>query len=336
MQIVRDAEPCPPPSGGSVVTIGAYDGVHRGHVAVINQVRALAAERGLTTAVVTFDEHPAAIVRPESAPALLCDLDQKLELLAATGIDRTVVVRFDEVRAKESAEDFVTSTLVGCLDARLVVVGADFHFGHERRGNVALLDEMGRQVGFEVRPIDLVGTDGQPAGDGAKVSSTAIRAALRAGELEAANHMLGRPHEVRGRVGHGDKRARDLGFPTANVAVDGRICLPADGIYAGWCTREDGSVHPTAISLGRRPTFYEDQPVSLLEAHLLDVDPMAPVDLYGESLRVSFVARLRDEERFDSVEALVAQMGRDCEQARTLLTSSSEAAGFDESPSPHG
>lgn len=320
VQIVRDIEPWPAPTGGSVVTIGAYDGVHRGHVAVISLVRALADEHGLATAVVTFDQHPASVVRPGSAPALLCDLDQKLELLAATGVDRTVIVHFDEVRAKESAEDFVASTLVEGLDARLVVVGSDFHFGHERRGNVAMLEELGARSGFGVRPLELVGTDGRPAGGAAKVSSTAIRAALRGGDLAAANDMLGRSHEVRGTVGHGDKRARHLGYPTANVEVDERICLPADGIYAGWTERADGSRHPTAISLGRRPTFYDDQPVSLLEAHLLDIDPASPpLDLYGEQLRVSFETRLRDEERFDSVEALVAQMGRDCDRARTVL-----------------
>jgi riboflavin kinase / FMN adenylyltransferase len=158
--------------------------------------------------------------------------------------------------------------------------------------------------------------DARPAAtDEARVSSTAIRAALRAGELDAANRMLGRPHEVRGLVSHGDHRGRELGFPTANVAVPGDILLPADGIYAGWFERADGSVHATAISLGRRPTFYEQAHASLLEAHLLDFEG----DLYGEHVRVRFVARLRGEAKFDSTDALVAQIGEDCDDAREVL-----------------
>lgn len=319
MQVVHSGDGCPE-LAGSVVTIGAYDGVHLGHRAVIGQVRDLAAERGLATVVVTFDRHPAAVVRPESAPLLLTDLDQKLELLAGTGVDVAMVVHFDEVRAKEPAEEFVDELLVGCLAARVVVVGDDFHFGHRRRGNVELLRELGPRLGFEVAPVHLVGLDGSPAPAGQlKVSSTAIRAALRAGDLDSANALLGRHHEVRGVVGHGDKRARDLGFPTANVEVPDEVCLPADGIYAAWYQRPDGAPRPAAVSLGRRPTFYDDQPYSLLEAHLLDVDDPASLDLYGEAARVRFVHRLRDEERFDSVEALVAQMGRDCDQARRVL-----------------
>ena len=320
MQVVRDVEGCPEPPDGSAVTIGAYDGVHRGHAAVIAQVRDLAAPRGLATAVVTFDRHPASVVRPESAPLLLTDLDQRLELLEATGVDLTVVIHFDEARAKEPADDFVADVLVGCLGARVVVVGEDFHFGHRRSGNVELLRALGPLHGFDVAPLHLVGLDGDRAADGrAKVSSTAIRAALRAGDLDGANAMLGRPHEVRGVVGHGDRRARELGFPTANVEVPDDICLPADGIYAATYLRPDGVVHPAAVSLGRRPTFYDDQPYSLLEAHLLDVDDPSGLDLYGEPARVRFVRRLRDELRFDSVEALVEQMGRDCDQARAVL-----------------
>ena len=165
---------------------------------------------------------------------------------------------------------------------------------------------------------ELVDAEGRPAGDGGKVSSTAIRKALAAGDLESANRWLGRHHEVRGVVDHGDKRGRELGFPTANVAVPAEILLPADGIYAGWYERPDGSVHAAAISLGRRPTFHPEADTSLLEAHLLDFEG----DLYGEEARVRFVARLRGEERFASVDALVAQMARDCAAARALLTPS--------------
>jgi riboflavin kinase/FMN adenylyltransferase len=316
MQVLHEVEPGAGGARGTVVTIGAYDGVHLGHRAVIGHVRRLADERGLDSAVVTFDRHPARVVRPASAPLLLTDLPQRLELLADTGVGTTLVLRFDEERAREPAETFVTEVLAGCLGARAVVVGEDFHFGHRRRGDVALLREMGAELGFEVVGIDLVGADGAPAAEAGRVSSTAIRQALARGDLATAATMLGRPHEVRGEVVHGDGRGGpELGFPTANVAVPDEICLPADGIYAGWYLGPDGTAHPAALSLGRRPTFYEEAPFSLLEAHLLDFDG----DLYGDEARVRFVAHLRDEERFDSVEALVAQMQRDCDDARSLL-----------------
>jgi riboflavin kinase/FMN adenylyltransferase len=315
MEVLRDRCDAPPLADGTVVTIGAYDGVHLGHRAVVAQLRGLAAERGLRTAVVTFDRHPASVVRPDSAPCLLTDLEQKLELLAETGVDYTLVISFDEARSKEPAEDFVAEVLVGTLAARAVVVGDDFHFGHQRKGNVALLREMGAQLGFDVHGIDLVGIDGRPAPADDRVSSTAIRAALRDGRLEDANRMLGRFHEVRGQVVGGDHRATELGYPTANVDVSAEICLPADGIYAGWYLRPDGTRHMAAISLGHRPTFYDAQPSPLLEVHVLDFEG----DLYGELARVRFVARLRDEEKFDSVDALVAQISRDCDHARQAL-----------------
>ncbi|MCB9372069.1 MAG: bifunctional riboflavin kinase/FAD synthetase [Microthrixaceae bacterium] len=310
VDVWRDDEPFPRPAEGSAVTIGAYDGVHRGHQHVIAEVRRVAAAQGLRSVVVTFDRHPASVVRPESAPKQLTDPDQELELLAATGVDATLVIHFDEARSKEPAEEFVREVLVGALNARTIVVGEDFHFGHQRKGNNALLAAMGGELGFTVDGIDLL----QRGPEGA-VSSTAIRAALSAGDLESAHAMLGRPHEVRGVVGHGDARARDLGFRTANVAIDEDVLLPKDGIYAGWYERPDGATHPTAISLGRRPTFYEHAASSLLEAHLLDFAG----DLYGETARVRFVARLRDEQKFDAVDDLVAQMGRDVERARDVL-----------------
>jgi riboflavin kinase/FMN adenylyltransferase len=316
MEVLRDLSACPRPPEGTAVTIGAYDGVHLGHRAVIAEVRRRAAERGLATAVVTFDRHPAAVVRPESAPRLLTDLDQKLELLAATDIDYCVVITFDEARSRETAAEFVREVLVGCLAARAVVVGDDFHFGHGREGNVALLRSMGADLGFDVEGLDLVDADGKPADDADRVSSTRIRHALVAGDLAQANALLGRPHELRGIVARGDERGRELGFPTANVSVPGDILLPADGIYAGWFERPDGSVHQAAISLGRRPTFYAEAHASLLEAHLLDFSG----DLYGERVKVRFVARLRGEERFESVDALIEQIGRDCDETRRLLS----------------
>jgi riboflavin kinase/FMN adenylyltransferase len=215
----------------------------------------------------------------------------------------------------------VTEVLSGRLDARLVCVGEDFHFGHRRSGNVALLRTMGAELGFDVIGHELIGLEliglDASAADAEPVSSTRIRRALTDGDLALANLMLGRPHEVRGVVGHGDARARDLGFRTANVAVPESICLPSDGIYAGWYFTPDGVRHPTAISLGRRPTFYEFADTSLLEAHLIDFDG----DLYGQAARVQFVEHLRDELKFDSVEALIAQMTLDVERAASVLAS---------------
>ncbi|MCU1452977.1 MAG: riboflavin kinase/FMN adenylyltransferase [Acidimicrobiales bacterium] len=315
MQVIRSADECPRPPEGTVVTIGAYDGVHLGHQQVIAEVRQLAEARGLRTAVVTFDRHPAMVVRPDSAPLLLTDLDQKLELLAATGVDYVDVVHFDEERSRESAEDFVHEVLVDCLRARAVVVGEDFHFGHHRGGNVALLEEMGADLGFTVEGLALVGLDGVAAPEAQQVSSTAIRARLLEGDVAGAARMLGRHHEVRGVVDRGDQRGRELGFPTANVTVPGEILLPADGIYAGWFRRADGTILPTALSLGRRPTFYENADASLLECHVLDFEG----DLYGETVAVQFVARLRGEQRFEAIDDLVDQMGRDCAKARELL-----------------
>jgi riboflavin kinase/FMN adenylyltransferase len=316
VQILRDPVACPAPERGTVVTIGAYDGVHRGHTAVIARVRELAAERGMATAVVTFDRHPAAVVRPESAPPLLTDLDQKLELLAATGVDFARVIHFDQARSLEPADEFVRDDLVGCLNAKVIVVGEDFHFGHRRSGNVEVLRRLGLELGFQVQPLELVGVDGVPAPDEAKkVSSTAIRALLIEGAVESAAELLGRPYEVRGIVGHGDEKGRELGFPTANLEVPDEICLPADGVYAGWYLWPDGRRHACAVSLGRRPTFYDDQPYSLLEAHLLDFDG----DLYGQRARVWFTGRLRGQVKFDSVDALIEQMALDCSRAATLL-----------------
>ncbi|HWJ97756.1 MAG TPA: bifunctional riboflavin kinase/FAD synthetase [Acidimicrobiales bacterium] len=316
MQVIEGVGPCATPQPPSVVTIGAYDGVHLGHRAVIDQVKARAADQGLQTVVVTFDRHPAMVVRPESAPKLLCDLDQKLELLAEAGVDATYVVRFDEERAKETAEEFVHEVLAGCLTARGVVVGEDFHFGHKRGGNVALLREMGESLGFTVTGLELVGPTGAPAGEGTVVSSTAVRSLLAEGDVGGAAAMLGRSHEVRGTVEHGDKRGRELGFPTANLRIPAEIQLPADGIYAGWFERADGSVHQTAMSLGHRPTFYErPEGAPLLECNLLDFSG----DLYGEAVRVRFVERLRGEIKFDGIDPLVAQMAADVDQTRSLL-----------------
>jgi riboflavin kinase / FMN adenylyltransferase len=311
VEVVFGPENCTPPEQGSAVTIGAYDGVHLGHRHLLRELRERAAARHLASVVVTFDRHPATVVRPQSAPALLTDRDQKLELLASAGIDRTLVVPFDEARANETAEDFVLEVLVGALGARLVVVGEDFHFGHRRAGNVALLTDMGARQGFEV-----VGLALEEDGSRHAVSSTRIRALLAAGDVSGAAGLLGRPHQIRGTVVHGDGRGgAELGFPTANVAVPDGVAMPGEGIYACWYGRPDGSVHAAAASLGRRPTFHASAGRPVLEVFLLDFTG----DLYGEEARVSFVTHLRDERRFDSTEALVAQMASDVAAARTAL-----------------
>ncbi len=302
---------------GTAVSIGAYDGVHLGHRALLRDLSARAEAAGLSTVVVTFDRHPAGVVRPESAPLQLTDLEQKLELLAAAGVDRTYVVAFDRDRANETAEEFVKEVLVDELEARLVVVGEDFHFGHGRTGNVALLTELGQRYGFEVVGARLTGDSTEP-GASVPVSSTRIRTLVAEGDVVGAAALLGRPHEVRGPVVHGDGRGGpQLGFPTANLKIADDIALPADGIYAGHFTRADGTMHDAAVSVGRRPTFYEPgtAPV-LVEAYLLNFKG----DLYGEPSRVSFIDRLRGDQKFETVDALVAQMHRDAADAERVLS----------------
>lgn len=312
MQVIDDLSVSPWPGERAVLTIGAYDGVHLGHQAVISQVRRSAAELGAMSVVVTFDRHPASVVRPESAPKLLTDLEQKLELLAATGVDATVLVRFDAAQSQEAPDSFVRRVLVGCLRAQRIVVGEDFHFGNHRQGNVALLRTLGAAHDFDVEPIELIE---RSDGVDEPISSTAIRRAMAGGDVEIASRMLGHSFQARGKVVQGDQRGRLLGFPTANVEVPNAICLPADGVYAGWYVRADGSRHECAINLGRRPTFYEHADHSLLEAHLLDFQG----DLYGEGANVEFTHFLRSERKFDGIDALKSQLKHDIDQAHTSL-----------------
>ena len=311
MQVIRDNQPSDN-SKRSVVTIGAYDGVHRGHQAVIGQVRKEAQQLGCQSVVVTFDKHPASVVRPESAPKLLTDLDQKLELLQQTGIDATLIVEFNRERSTEDPALFVKRVLVDTLRAQVVVVGEDFHFGFNRGGNVAMLRELGKQFDFQVEPVKLIA---RPDGVEEPVSSTSIRRALAGGQVETATNLLGRAYEVRGVVVNGDKRGRIIGFPTANVEVPNAMCLPADGVYAGKFQCDDGSVHACAINLGRRPTFFEHADHSLLEAHLLDFDG----DLYGQKVSVTFEHFLRSERKFDGLEAIKTQLQLDVAAARLAL-----------------
>ena len=310
MQVIRDNQPSDN-SKRSVVTIGAYDGVHRGHQAVIGQVRKEAQQLGCQSVVVTFDKHPASVVRPESAPKLLTDLDQKLELLQQTGIDATLIVEFNRERSTEDPALFVKRVLVDTLRAQVVVVGEDFHFGFNRGGNVAMLRELGKQFDFQVEPVKLIA---RPDGVEEPVSSTSIRRALAGGQVETATNLLGRAYEVRGLVVNGDKRGRMIGFPTANVEVPNAMCLPADGVYAGKFQCDDGSVHACAINLGRRPTFFEHADSSLLEAHLLDFAG----DLYGQKVSVTFEHFLRSERKFDGLEAIKTQLQLDVAAARLV------------------
>jgi riboflavin kinase/FMN adenylyltransferase len=257
------------------------------------------------------------VVRPESAPKLLTEPDQKLELLASTGVDATLVVPFDVQQSAELPADFVRRVLVDALCVRGVIVGEDFHFGHKRGGNVAMLRDMSAHHDYTVIPVALVAR-----GDGVDepVSSTAIRRALAGGDVRRATAMLGRAHEVRGVVGHGDQRGRTIGFPTANVVVDSSLCLPADGVYAATVAIADelGSVvssHSAAVNLGRRPTFHEHADQSLLEAHLLDFSG----DLYGKQVRVAFHSFLRGERKFTGIDELKAQLQVDIAHTRAAL-----------------
>jgi riboflavin kinase/FMN adenylyltransferase len=312
--VLKRGDQLPPHSGDSAVTIGFFDGLHRGHRALLARTCDEAALRLLVPTVVTFDQHPARVLRPDSAPLLLSSLEEKLALLSETCVERALVVQFDRERARETAEDFVVEVLVQQLRARLVIVGEDFHFGHRRSGNVALLEELGSKYGFDVIGLGLVGVDGEHARPEMQVSSTAIRRALAEGRVRDANNMLGRPVEIRGSVVTGDKRGRLIGFPTANVAVPAETAMPADGIYAGYLL-VDGATLPAAIYYGRRPTFYDDQESSLLEVHCLDWDG----DLYGKDVIVRFDYRVRGEAKFESVDALAVQLARDCDRARDLL-----------------
>jgi riboflavin kinase/FMN adenylyltransferase len=304
------------PDGVAVAaTIGVFDGVHVGHQQVLAQVRAAAERLKVASAVVTFSDHPAHVVRPENAPLLLTTLDQKLELIEAQGIDYVYLIAFDRERADTPPETFVEQVFVDALHAQAIVVGEDFHFGAGRSGSVDALVEMGQRWDFEVHPLALI-RHRQDARE--PVSSTKIRRALAGGEVERAAAMLGRPFEVRGVVQAGDQRGRSIGFPTANIPVPKYMAWPADAVYAGWCRRADGSLHPCAINVGRRPTFYEHAEQSLLEAHLIDFDG----DLYGEEVSVSFSHFLRSERKFNGIEQLAAQLADDIDDARQLLVAS--------------
>ena len=301
---------------GSVVTIGAYDGLHVGHREIIDQVTQKARDDKQASVLVTFSPHPANILRPAEAPKLLTDRDQKLRLLEGTGIDAVVVIAFDRIQAEETPEDFAKRVLVDTLNVKRLIVGEDFCFGKDRRGNVELLTQLGEQYGFVVEPSHLVSGH-----DDVTASSTYIRSLVLNGDVAAANIYLGRQHELTGTVVHGDARGRTIGFPTANVEVAKVLCQPGDGVYAGWYVRparegQPERVYPAAINIGRRPTFYVDAPVSLIEAHVIGETDL---DLYGEVATLRFVERLRGEVKFSGIDELKAQLMRDIENAKVAL-----------------
>ncbi len=293
--------------GRSVVTIGNFDGVHLGHRSLIARARAEADRLEADLVAVTFDPHPMAVLRPEHAPAMLSDVEARCALLAECGVDDVLVLPFSREIAAWTPEEFVQRVLVDGLRACGVVVGANFRFGNKAAGDVAFLAGHG---GFQVTGVEL---DGGPQ----VWSSTYVRTCLATGDVEGAAEALGRPYGVRGVVSRGDQRGRELGFPTANVPVTG-YAVPADGVYAGRLRRLDtGEIFPAAISVGTNPTFAGERE-RRVEAYVLD---RTDLDLYDVQVEVTFVARLRGMVRFEGVDALLAEMNRDVEKARAILTS---------------
>jgi riboflavin kinase/FMN adenylyltransferase len=285
--------------GRCALTIGNFDGVHRGHRALIERVTAKAAELDLTSCVLTFEPHPREFFAPETAPRRLSRLRDKLELLAAAGVQRVHVARFNAGFAALSAQRFIDEVLVGGLRTRWLLVGRDFRFGEQRAGDFAALQAAAPRHGFELESMPDVLLEGE------RVSSSAVRAALQAGDLRGAERLLGHPYTISGRVAHGAKLGRTLGFPTANIVL--RRVPPLSGIFV---VEAEGRGRGVA-SVGRRPTV-NPVAVPLLEVHLFDHQ----ADLYGEHLRVRFLEKLRDEEKYDGLEALKQAIARDARQAR--------------------
>ncbi|MFB9234377.1 bifunctional riboflavin kinase/FAD synthetase [Plantactinospora siamensis] len=300
--------------GRSVVTIGVFDGVHKGHQATIGHAVKRAHDLGVRSVVVTFDPHPSEVVRPGSHPAILTEPARKAELIEQLGVDVLCVVPFTPEFSRRSAEEFVHDILVEHLHTAVVVEGENFRFGHRAAGDVPLLERLGRTFGFAVEGGPLV-TD-----DGTVFSSTYIRSCIDAGDVSAAAAALGRPHRLAGVVIRGDQRGRQLGFPTANLLCHRYAAIPADGVYAAWLVRDparagsDGRTRlPAAVSIGTNPTFSgQDRRV---EAYVLDFTG----DLYGEQLALDFVAHLREQRAYQGVEPLIAQIDEDVAQTRRLL-----------------
>jgi riboflavin kinase/FMN adenylyltransferase len=310
VQIWRSLDEVPADLGPTAVVVGNFDGVHLGHRHVLARAREVADARSLTVVAVTFDPHPMAVLRPEHAPTTLTSLDTRAELLGDAGADAVLALPFDRDVAGWSPEEFVRRVLVDSLHAAAVVVGANFRFGHRAAGDVATLREAGERLGFTAEGIPL---DGGPQ----VWSSTYVRMSLAAGDVAGAAEALGRPYAVRGVVVTGDKRGRELGYPTANVPTDTMTAAPPDGVYAGWLRRLDtGERYPAAISVGTNPTFDGDR-YRRVEAYVLD---RTDLELYGVEVEVGFVERLRGMVAFASIEDLLVQMRDDVDRARELLT----------------
>ena len=317
MQRWQGLDDVPGDWGSSVVTIGDFDGVHRGHQRIVSGAAETGAELGMPAAVITFDPHPAEVIRPGSQPPLLCTTRRRAQLLADQGVDVVCVLPFTYEFSQLGPDEFVRAVLVDRLHARRVVVGENFRFGHRAAGDVALLAELGEKYDFGAEGVPLL-TDG-----GVTISSSGIRARLADGDVAGANRDLGRPHRVEGIVVRGQQRGRALGFPTANLEAPPRTVVPADGVYAGWLARLDTEGReevrwPAAISVGTNPTF--DGREQTVEAYALDRDDL---DLYGVHVAVDFAARLRGMVRYESAAALAEQMRRDVDEARALIVGTS-------------
>jgi riboflavin kinase/FMN adenylyltransferase len=309
VQIWRSLADVPSDLGSTVVVIGNFDGVHLGHRRVLARAREIADERGLPVVAVTFDPHPMSVLRPEHAPTQLTTIERRAELLGEAGADHVLALPFDRDMASWAPEEFAQRVLVGTVHAAAVVVGANFRFGSRAAGDVATLQAFGRDHGFVAEGIAL---DGGPM----VWSSTYVRTCLAAGDVAGAAEALGHPYAVRGVVVEGDRRGRELGFPTANVPTDGMTAAPADGVYAGWLKRLDtGETYPAAISVGTNPTF-DGVRERRVESYVLD---RTDLELYGVEVEVAFVERLRGMVAFESVDKLVDQMHADVDRARELL-----------------
>ncbi|MET9549737.1 bifunctional riboflavin kinase/FAD synthetase [Streptomyces sp. NPDC006627] len=311
MQRWRGLEDIPQDWGRSVVTIGSYDGVHRGHQLIIGRAVERARQLGVPAVVVTFDPHPSEVVRPGSHPPLLAPHHRRAELMAGLGVDAVLILPFTTEFSKLSPADFVVKVLVDKLHARVVVEGPNFRFGHKAAGNVDLLAELGRTYDYEVDVIDLYVTG--EAGGGRPFSSTLTRSLVAEGDMAGAAEILGRPHRVEGVVVRGAQRGRELGFPTANVETLPHTAIPADGVYAGWLHVE-GEAMPAAISVGTNPQF--DGTERTVEAYAID---RVGLDLYGLHVAVDFLAFVRGQAKFDSVEALLVAIADDVKRCRALI-----------------
>lgn len=313
MRIFNGLDEVPEGFGPSVVTIGNFDGVHRGHQEVLKQLVRTGWRYGAQAVAITFDPHPLQVHLPEEAPEMILGHDDKFDRLSASGIDALVVIKYDLEFAQATPEEFVTSVFVDALDTRAVVVGHDVRFGKDNAGDFAAMDALGKKHGFDVYGID-------DFGDARRCSSTWVRELLAEGDVAAASTVLGRPHIVRGTVVHGAARGRELGFPTANLSADAAGLIPADGVYAGWLIDETGRRWPAAISVGTNPTF--DGVARTVESHVIDrplSESVEQFNLYGQEVVVEFVQRLRGMVAYQGIDSLITQMHDDVAKTREVL-----------------